>query len=192
MMILKSDHENLRAELIDSTNAIYNPTTESWELTDGLHVSNIGLGLRNRVITPIDDYKSNVTPEEIALFRSGDFVNFLSTPRINQLLERTNVYGANDLLRVKHARLAQLLLNIIMVLLAISSVLIRENGQLKFAVMKCLWLVGGCMAMIFVCQSIADEPPNDAWRDRWAALMAWLPIFVFGPLSVFLMDRVKT
>ncbi|GIW77472.1 MAG: hypothetical protein KatS3mg104_2535 [Phycisphaerae bacterium] len=193
VVILRADHDRAQAEFIDAASAVFNPRTESWELTDGKRVSQIGLGMRNRKIEPIDEYKSNVTPEEIALFRSGDFVNLLSTSRINQLLERTNIYGTNDLLRVKHARFAQLLLNITMVLLAMSCVLIRESGQLKWAVVKCLYLVGACMAMIFICQALADEPPaGEFWRDRWAALMAWLPIFVFTPMSVFLLDRVKT
>ena len=108
-------------------------------------------------------------------------------------MQRTQVYGANDLLRVKHARLAQLLLNIIMVLLAISCVLIREQGQLRTAVMKCLILVGLCMVTVFICQNLAATPPNDPrWTAQWPALMAWMPIFIFGPLSVFLLDRVKT
>jgi lipopolysaccharide export LptBFGC system permease protein LptF len=193
VVILRADHDRGRAEFIDATAAVYNPQLESWELVDGMRITNIGLGMRSRQVEPVDEYKSNITPEEIALYRSGDFVNLLSTARINQLLERTNIYGGNDLLRVKHARLAQLLLNITMVLLAISSVLIREGSQLKWAVMKCLYLVGACMATIFICQAMADEPPaGEAWRDRWAALMAWLPIFIFTPLSVFLMDRVKT
>ncbi len=193
VVILRADHETGRAHFIDASSAVYNPRQELWELVDGQRVGNIGLGMRNRSIEPVDTYKSNITPEEIALFRSGDFVNLLSTARINQLLERTNIYGANDLLRVKHARFAQLLLNIVMVLLAISSVLIREGGQFKWAVVKCLYLVGTCMAMIFICQALADEPPGPSFTpDLWAALMAWLPIFIFAPLSVFLMDRVKT
>jgi lipopolysaccharide export system permease protein len=192
VVILRADHESGQARFIDASSAVYNAKQELWELNDGMLVANIGLGMRNRTIEPVDTYQSNITPEEIALFRSGDFVNLLSTARINQLLERTNIYGANDLLRVKHARLAQLLLNITMVLLAISCVLIRENGQLKWAVMKCLYLVGACMAMIFICQAMAGEPPASVTPDRWAALMAWLPIFVFAPLSVFLMDRVKS
>jgi len=193
LIVLTPDHENGRASFIDAGSAFYNPKTDTWELENGVRNTDIGLGVRNRKTEPIDTYKSNINPEEIALFRSGDFVNFLSTARINQLLERTGVYGANDLLRVKHARLAQLLLNIIMVLLTISCVLIREGGQMKYAVVKCLILVGTCMALIFICQSVADQPPaGDEWRDRWAALMAWLPIFIFGPLSVFLLDRVKT
>ncbi|MDB5325235.1 MAG: lipopolysaccharide transporter permease [Phycisphaerales bacterium] len=170
--------------------AVYDSKQAVWELTNGQRTTD--LAGRHRDTKQITEYKSNVTPEEIALFRSGDYVDLLSTPRINDLLQRTQVYGSNDLMRVKHARLAQLLLNIIMVLLAISSVLIREQGQLKYAMVKCMVLVGGCMVTIFVCQSLASLPPSPQWVDRWPALMAWVPIFVFGPLSVFLLDRVKT
>lgn len=170
--------------------ATYDPETLSWELENGYRTSD--LANRRRRPLPAEEYKSNVTPEEIALFRSGDYVDLLSTPRINELLQRTQVYGSNDLMRVKHARLAQLLLNIIMVLLAISSVLIREQGQFKYAMVKCLLLVGGAMVTIFICQTLATIPPNPDWVDRWPALMAWMPIFLFGPLSVFLLDRVKT
>jgi lipopolysaccharide export LptBFGC system permease protein LptF len=178
---------------ITATRAVYNASSGAWDL-DGGHLTT-GLSSRagRRDTKDIAQYKSNITPEEIALFRSGDFVELLATPRINELLQRTQIYGTNDLLRVKHGRFAQLLLNIIMVLLAISSVLIREPGQTKYAVMRCLIMVGLCMAAIFICQSVADRPPpGPFWADRWAALTAWTPILIFGPLSVFLMDRVKT
>ncbi len=189
------DVNPLKAEFISAPKAIYKPERQEWELTNGTLTTGLGIGQRNRKVTPVDTYTSNVTPEEIALYRSGDFVNLLSTSRINQLLDpdRRTLYGTNDLLRVKHARLAQLLVNIILVLLAISCVLIRELGQFRFAVMKCIILVGFCMATVFMCQNFAGNPPEGAeWADRWPALMAWMPIFIFGPLSVFLMDRVKT
>ncbi|HEX8341252.1 MAG TPA: LptF/LptG family permease [Tepidisphaeraceae bacterium] len=179
---------------ITASFAKFNPATGGWDLEDGRLTTGIAPGSGTRRTVAVAEYKSNITPEEIALFRSSDFVELLATPRINELLQRTQIYGGNDLLRVKHARFAQLLLNIIMVLLAISSVLIREPGQTKYAVMRCLILVGLCMAMIFICGSIADRPllTGPFWADRWAALSAWAPILVFGPLSVFLIDRVKT
>jgi lipopolysaccharide export system permease protein len=174
--------------------AKFNPATGAWDLEDGQLTTGLAPGRGRRTPTPLAEYRSNITPEEIALFRSGDFVELLATPRINELLQRTQIYGANDLLRVKHGRFAQLLLNIIMVLLAISCVLIREPSQTKYAVMRCLVLVGLCMAMIFICQSVAERPllTGPFWADRWAALSAWAPILIFGPLSVFLIDRVKT
>ena len=179
---------NLVAHLT-ADKATYDPATLSWNLENGRRTTNLS---GHRAVQPAGEYKSRVTPEEIALYRSGDYVDLLSTPRINELLQRTQTYGANDLMRVKHARLAQLLLNIIMVLLAISAVLIREQGQLRYAMVKCLVLVGSCMVMIFVCQTFAQSPPSPGMVDRWPALMAWMPIFLFGPLSVFLLDRVKT
>ena len=49
----------------------------------------------DRVSSPIPCtvYKSSLTPEEIALYRSGSFVELLPTARINQLLDRPNLYG---------------------------------------------------------------------------------------------------
>ncbi|MGC4031010.1 MAG: LptF/LptG family permease [Tepidisphaeraceae bacterium] len=170
--------------------AVFNSRTKAWDLEGGQLTTDL-MNRRRHNVNAIE-YRSNVTPEEIALFKSGSYVDLLSTPRINELLQRTQVYGTNSLMRVKHARLAQLLLNIIMVLLCISSVLIREQGQLKYAMVKCIVLVGSCMITIFICQTIADLPPDPNWADKWPALMAWVPIFVFGPLSVFLLDRVKT
>ncbi|HEX8325823.1 MAG TPA: LptF/LptG family permease, partial [Tepidisphaeraceae bacterium] len=137
-----SENFDLQA-CLTADRATFDSETQSWTLENGLRTTN--LADRRRRTVPAEEYKSNVTPEEIALFRSGDYVDLLATPRINELLQRTQIYGSNDLMRVKHARLAQLLLNIIMVLLAISSVLIREQGQFKYAMVKCLLLVGGCM-----------------------------------------------
>jgi len=44
-------------------------------------------------------------------------VNLLPTERINLLLQRPLAYGINQLLRVKHTRFTQPLMNIIMLLL---------------------------------------------------------------------------
>ncbi|MBC7785692.1 MAG: LptF/LptG family permease [Burkholderiales bacterium] len=193
MIVLSVDWDQMRAEFVSAPKATFDPAMAQWNLEKGTHTTGLGIGQRNRRVQPVAAYSSNITPEEISLYRSGDFVNMLSTSRINELLERTGTYGTNDLLRVKHARLAQLLVNIIMVLLAISSVLIREQGQFRYSVMKCIILVGLCMATVFMCQNFANNPPaGPEWADRWPALMAWVPIFIFGPLSVFLMDRVKT
>jgi hypothetical protein len=50
---------------------------------------------------------------------------------------------------------------------------------------------------MFLFHQFAGSPPptlaaTAAGPNTWAMLMAWIPIFMFGPLSVFLLDRVKT
>jgi len=182
---------------IEADEAHWNPVAQQWDLVNGRRV--IGLIPPQRVSAemPCPIYKSNVTPEEIALYRSGGFVELLPTHRIDQLLERPNLYGKTDLLRVKHWRVAQPLMNVILLLLAIPCVLTREPGTLKTAATKTLLLMGIAMGTVFLFHQFAGSMPaalaaRPSGSNTWAMLMAWMPIFLFGPTSVFLLDRVKT
>jgi len=176
--------------------AHWNAALQQWDLINGRRVT----GLRAKRVSPeepVASYKSNVTPEEIALYRSGAFVELLPTHRIDQLLDRPNLYGKTDLLRVKHWRFTQPLMNVVLLLLAIPCVLTREPGTLKRAAMKTLILTGLAMGGMFLFHQFAGSPPpgmaaSPSGPNTWAMLMAWVPIFAFGPLSVFLLDRVKT
>jgi hypothetical protein len=71
-------------------------------------------------------------------------------------------------------------------------VLTREPGKLKQGATICLLLTGLAMGSIFLTQQLAGNPPGPQLAAQWPAIMAWVPIFVFGPLSVYLLDRVKT
>jgi lipopolysaccharide export system permease protein len=181
---------------IQANEAQWNPARQEWDLTEGRRVSGI-MDDRVSAPEPWPVYKSNVTPEEIGLYRSGNFVDLLPTARINQLLERPNLYGKTDLLRVKHWRITQPLMNVILLLLAIPCVLTREPGTLKAGATKTLILMGLAMGAVFLFHQFAGTvPPSLAsapnGTSTWSMLMAWMPIFIFGPMSVFLLDRVKT
>ncbi len=168
-----------------------NPTRGQWTLIDGekLIASPTGANLH----LPASMYVSDISPEKIQLYRSGEFVEMLSTQRINELLASQTSYGRLDLVRTKHTRFTQPLVNVIMLLLAIATVMTREPQQLKAAAGKCLVLCGVCMASVFVCNQLAAQiPAGHTWDDAWPALMAWLPIFIFGPLAVWMLDRIRT
>lgn len=141
--------------------------------------------------TPLAWYPSAMTPDEIALNLGKDYIQLLPLQKINQLLS-LNRYGTIDLLRAKHLRVAQWLLNVFLLLLAISTVLTREPGRLKSAAFKCLLLSSLCLGSVFVTYQMAATPPTPQLLNLWPALMAWVPIFIFGPLSVYLMSQVKT
>jgi lipopolysaccharide export LptBFGC system permease protein LptF len=143
--------------------------------------------------TPVATYDGSITPEEIALYRSGDFVELLSTPQINALLARPKSYGTASLARVKHWRFTQPIMNVILLLLAIPCVLTRDPGQLKRAATLCLALTGLAMATVFLFHQVAAvNPLGPDWTAAWPAVMAWMPIFLWGPISVWLLDKVKT
>ena len=144
-------------------------------------------------VEPIDFYKSNVTPEEIALYRSGDWVEFLSSARIEELIQRPGSYGQVNLLRVKHWRFVQPIMNVVLLLLAIPFLMVREPGKLKSAAGKCLAVTGVGMGAIFLSHQLAGTaPPRAEWVVVWPALMAWLPVFVFAPLAYLFLERVKS
>jgi lipopolysaccharide export LptBFGC system permease protein LptF len=194
LSIIERDPDLQPVRQISAKKAVWDRGKESWKLTD----AQIMTGLRpgetpsTQPWAANQPYRSGLTPEEIGLYRSGDYTQLLSTEKINKLLNESQRYGANQLMRVKHTRFTQPLLNIILLLLAIPCVLTREPGQLRSAAMKCLILTGVCMAAIFVTSMLAGQPPKAEWASTWPAVMAWVPIFIFGPISVWLLDRVKT
>lgn len=175
--------------------ATYDEKTSTWHLENGKSSTiSRGGGARGPSQDIRDLPNSSITPETIALFISrGDFVDLLSTKRINQLLSMRTTVGQLDLMRVRDARWASYFLNVILVLLTIPCVLTREPLQLRTGAARVFILVGLCMATIFITQSLAGQPPaNPALAAKWPGIMAFAPIFIFGIISVYLLDRLKT
>lgn len=192
MTLVERNKELQPVAMITAKRADWDAQTASWRLTEGRRIDGLLYDTNRKVTDNVTEYKSNVTPEEIALYRSGNYVELLSTHRIDELLDRPQSYGTVALLRVKHSRFTQPLVNIILLLLAIACVLSREPTRLKSAATWCLILTGLCMATTFVGQQLTGSPPNAQLAPQWPAIMAWLPILIFGPIAVFLLDRVET
>jgi len=173
--------------------ATWDVTEGVWRLDNGVRISGLAPDQRATPPEPIAAYRSNVTPVEIALYHRGDFVQYLATAQINQLLAQKRAYGVTSMLRIKHTRFTQVILNIVLVCLTIPCVLTREPGQLKSAAAKCLTLIGACMGTIFLCYQLAGNPPAGGnWVDVWPALMAWMPALIFAPIAIFMLERIKT
>jgi lipopolysaccharide export system permease protein len=173
--------------------AIWEPARKRWKLIHGLIIT--GLLPMQTPSQPSAQayYQSNITPDEIALFHSGDFVDLLSISKIDQLLQRPQVYGTRDLLRVKHMRVAQWFMNVILLLLMIPAVLTRDPSTVKMATARSLALSTAALATMFAASALAGEVSiGRQWIELWPAMMAWLPIFIFGPFAVWLLDRVHT
>ena len=172
----------------------WNEKHREWTLTNGRVITGLRPNDNVSKEKPYPAYRSSITPDEIALYGSSEFVEMLPTSRIKMLLERPKSYGTTSLQRVKHSRFTQPLLNVILLLLAVPCVVSREPGKIKQGIFRCVALCGACLATIFLCYQLAGTPPTSGakWVDTWPALMAWMPILIFGPVAVWLLDRVKT
>ena len=178
---------------IRANKAEWDAARMEWKLTDGKIVR--GLKPEERVTPeePYDSYRTTVTPDEIALFLSGEYVELLPTSRITMLLQRPKSYGTIDLQRVRHARFTQPLLNVVLLLLAVPCVISREPARIKNGILLCAALCGACLSTVFLAHQLAGTPPTGSnWADLWPAIMAWMPILIFGPIAVWLLDRVRT
>ena len=191
--VVEQDEDLRLVAHVRASEAHWDAPSGSWKLTKGVRNPNVAPGrdAERRKPERVESYRGGITPTEIRLYRSGSFVELLSTRNINELLKRPMSYGRADLLRVKHARAAQFLINMVLLLLAISAVLTREPRQLKTAATRCVVLCGACFTTAFLGGELASAAPT-GWTEQWMALMTWLPIFTFGPLSIWLLDRVKT
>lgn len=174
--------------------AFWNARSQTWDLQNGTRVQGLTVGETRSPELKCDSYRSDITPEEINLYRSGNYVDLLGTSRINELLARPKSYGMINLLRTKHGRFTQPVMNVILLLLCIPCVLTREPGKLKAGATKCLFFMGMGLGSMFLSQQLAGatHPPFGMGLDQWTALMAWLPIFLFGPTSVYLLEKIKT
>ncbi len=187
--------------------AVYDGQRQVWELTDGLRIRDLApADLGASVAAPrgeaIGLWDGGITPAEIQLFRAADlsvgaggsYFDLLSTRQLNELLSRPNRPASPDLLRAKHTRIASYVMNLVLMLLAVPAVLTRQPGQLRRAAGRTLLWVGAAMATVFFCQMLARDPPggSDWLVARWPALMSWLPVFAFGPASVWMLDRLET
>ncbi len=176
---------------LSADRAVWDGQRGAWVLDGGRYVR-LGAGPGSGAPETVLELKSSISPDVVALYRSMSVAELLSTARINELLASPQAFGTEELVRVKHTRWAGVLLNIVMLLLSIPAVLTREPRILGPMAVKCGILVATLMAMVFITHSLATRPPQPHWLDQWAAFMAFLPVFIFGPIAVYLLKQVKT
>jgi lipopolysaccharide export system permease protein len=177
---------------ISADKAVWDHHAKLWRLTNGTRIEGIDPSAKRTPEKPVDVLKTGVTPEAIALFKQSDFVELLSTQQIDDLI-KSRSFGQASLLRVKHFRFTAPLMNVVLLLLAIPCVLIREPGRMKYAIMQCLVLSAVCMSGIFMSHQLAGQNTlGQDWANTWPAIMAWMPVFVFLPIAIWLLDRLHT
>lgn len=194
--IIGFDEQGRAVSYTQAKTATFDPSTANqvakvWNLEEGK--TQTGLRPNDPIATrPVVRWETNIGPEEIGLRRRASFVDLLSTAQINQLLDYPRNYGVVPLLRVKHWRIVQPIVNVLLILLAIPCVLTREPTGLKRAALRTVMITGSCLGTVFLCLQLAGNPPTPGMVTYWPMAMLWLPIFIFAPIAVWQLDRVKS
>jgi lipopolysaccharide export LptBFGC system permease protein LptF len=181
--------------MIRADHARWNAQKGGWDLTQrgillevgrDAAVRTIGVADDKLVPIPVSFYETDLSPDNLLLRKSAQWLDFLSLRQINVLEKRGDADPAR-VARIRHTRFTLPISNMVLLLLGIPFFMNRLPGNVLGQGSKALAVCAVAFLMTFVGQQVVD--PTGGF---WQALPYWLPIFVFGPISVLLLDNVKT
>jgi lipopolysaccharide export system permease protein len=144
---------------------------------------------REDILKPLGDGEYFLKTRDVdidTLTRVKNWHLYLSTLKLLDQLDKPGNASQNAYLAIAfHQRLTRPLVGIILILLGLSVILRDQNRNIFISAGLCLMLVGVFFATIFACQYLGKETLSPA-------LAAWLPVFIFGPVSLVMFDAVHT
>lgn len=159
-----ADEGRMLAAIV-ATSATWDEAEQAWQLQGGV------------IFCP-----SDLTPDDLVLRRSSRWLEYMSTYQLADVLRLRQVPDPDVALLVRHTRMTDPINNLIMLLLALPFILSRERRDVKASASLCLLMVGAFYAFVHLCRYVGLPP----------SLAAWLPAMLFGPVSVVMLDSVKT
>jgi lipopolysaccharide export system permease protein len=189
VIIMKRDGKDQMGEVLRADRARWDDERQFWHLENGYRMKLGGNvaegGMEDLGRETVSEYWSDLTPKELGLLQASLWTSFLSLPELNKLQQRFEGAGANEFIKVKHRRLTTILMNMVLLCLGIPFFLNRERPSVLIAGSKCLLACGVCYVATFICQNVE-------LTRLGPALPAWLPVLIFGPLAVVMLDGIKT
>jgi len=124
---------------------------------------------------------SDLTPRDLVLRQATGWISYMSTADLTRLLRLKRIPNEKAAVLTLHIRVANPINNLVMLLLGLPFILSRQRN-IKTSAGLCVAVVGTFYVFIYVCRYLDVAP---VWS-------AWTPILVFGPLSVVMLDAIKT
>ncbi len=172
--------------IVQASSAKYNAQEGGWVLENGSFQAVIQQ--RAGQSQAIDFYQSDLTPKDIPVRRKSANMDLLSSYDLMRLAQQS----PKDLPRLyaqKNFRITDPIINLIMLMVCLPILVCRDPKAMKSAIMISFAITGLCYITAFVCKMIAPE----AFFGRVVPqLWAWIPIFIFLPISFIELDSMKT
>ncbi|MDA8377256.1 MAG: LptF/LptG family permease [Planctomycetia bacterium] len=163
------------------------PISGGWRMDDVVQIN------AAKAANPIDrpepvkrmTYQTPVTPGQLNLIFQKKAVDYLSIAEISKLMLYSTPATRLSLEKIMYTRITQLIMNMIMLLIGIPFLLAREPDKLVTNMLWCSAVSAICFITTFVCFQLAGSG-----LSPFAG--AWLPVVLFGPLALVMLDMVKT
>jgi lipopolysaccharide export LptBFGC system permease protein LptF len=134
---------------------------------------------------PVAVRRTELSPAQIELILSKKAVDYLSSERVRELARFSPEINQPLLYKIMYLRFTQPLMNIVMLLIGIPFLLTREPNRLIINMFYCVAVIGFIFVTTFVLFQVGGSRINPLWS-------AWLPVLIFGPFTVVMLDSVKT
>jgi lipopolysaccharide export system permease protein len=168
------------------------PRKGGWELTNArpLNLEPIGGGAVP-VLERIDEVAGRYflhtrSVDFDSLTRSPKWYRLASTWRIYDELQRPESGRQAGMAVLFHVRMTRPLLGLVLVVMGLGVILRDQNRNVIISAGMCLVLCAVFFATMYACQMLGE------YEVLPAALAAWAPVLLFGPLALVLVDAVHT
>lgn len=173
--------------------ASWDPVARGWKLENGRHYDLSGEEILEVTPTrlPDDFYPSDLSPEDLVLRKMAAWTQFLSTSQLSDLVERGDT-RVEVISHIKHTRFTMPINNMVLLLLGIPFFLNRLPNSVLTQGAKAVAVCGVSFLIAFVGRHLVGSADLTIPGMDLRPLPTWVPIFLFGPLAVWLLDSVKT
>ncbi|MEE9370567.1 MAG: LptF/LptG family permease [Sedimentisphaerales bacterium] len=171
---------------IDAESAVYNPQSRQWDLVDGQFTEK---GYKTAP-QPVASYASDITMKDIPVRRKSEYKTLLSWRQLSVLARRgAKISDQAQLQSQKHFRVTEPVINLAMLMVCLPILVCRDPKAMKSAVMVSFTMVGVCFVTTFLCKMFANEA---LFGRILPELWAWVPVFIFLPISFIVLDSMRT
>ena len=120
------------------------------------------------------------------MIRQSNWKSFAGTFELVNLLQREEIKDPQNVRILIHNRIMDPALHFVLVLLGLPFVLQWERKNVFAGIAIAMGLCGA----FFVTNSMAGYMASYGYMD--AVLAAWIPLFIFGPIAMYLFPRIGT
>lgn len=189
VFIIEPGPEGAAGRLVTADYADYDERRRVWVLERGQRVlegpAPPGSDLPREIrLESVAELPVNLTPRQLVVRQKSEWASLLSVRQMNELIGSGRLANQATIVMARHVRLTQPLLQLVMLALVLPCFLVREPTSV---------LVAGGMALVVGLTFFgATFAAHSIIRDQAAALIAWLPILLFGPFAVWRLAEVRT
>lgn len=183
---------------IDAGKAVINKDTGNWELytqdassKEWLPYGRIIERDPEKTISTISHYKSDITARDIPLRAKSENISLMSLQQLIALASQGNkIRDLANLNSQKHFRITEPIISLVMLMISLPILVCRDPKTIKSAVLISFSITSMCFVLTFICKMLATEQIifNRVIPEFWA----WLPVFIFLPISFITLDSMKT